>query len=300
MKVGSFDIPHLASNMQGGIKALPHWVWLCIFAAMAVKVPMVPVHTWLPDAHVQAPTAGSVILAGILLKVGGYGMIRVLLQIFPDASAHFAHYVIYLSIVAIIYAAFVAMAQSDMKKMIAYSSISHMGYVTAGIFTGTMAGLEGAMFQMLSHGIVSSGLFLVVGVLYDRMHTKEIDAYGGVAYRMPILATFFMVLMLGSVGLPGTSGFVGEFMSLVGIFKYKMVLAPLAAFGVVLGAVYMLSLYKRVMFGEITQPHVKKMLDLDFHEIMALLPLVILVVYVGIQPEGIIGVFRLDVSGLVR
>ena len=299
VKVGSFDIPHLAADMQGPINALPHWVWICIFVAMAVKVPMVPFHTWLPDAHVQAPTAGSVILAGILLKVGGYGMIRVLLQIFPDASAYFAHYVIYLSIAAIIYAAFVAMAQSDMKKMIAYSSISHMGYVTAGIFTGTVAGIEGAMFQMLSHGIVSSGLFLVVGMLYDRMHTKEIDAYGGVASKMPILATFFMILMLGSVGLPGTSGFVGEFMSLVGIFKYKMILAPLAALGVVLGAVYMLSLYKRVMFGEVTNSHVKKMVDLDLHEIISLLPTVVLVVYVGIQPEVLLSVFRLEVSGLV-
>jgi NADH-quinone oxidoreductase subunit M len=285
--------------MQGSIGALPHWVWICIFIAMAVKVPMVPVHTWLPDAHVQAPTAGSVILAGILLKVGGYGMIRVLIQIFPDTSAYFAHYVIYLSVAAIIYAAFVAMAQSDMKKMIAYSSISHMGYVTAGIFTGNVPGLEGAIFQMLSHGIVSSGLFLVVGMLYDRTHTKEIDAYGGVAYKMPILATFFMILMLGSVGLPGTSGFVGEFMSLIGIFKYKMILSPLAALGVVLGAVYMLSLYKRVMFGEITKPHVKKMVDLDMHEIIALLPIVVLVIYVGIQPEVLLGVFRLEVSGLI-
>ena len=300
VKVGSFDILYLASDMQPAIAALPHWVWICIFIAMAVKVPMFPVHTWLPDAHVQAPTAGSVILAGILLKVGGYGMIRVLLQIFPDASAHFAHYVIYFSLVAIIYAAFVAMAQSDMKKMIAYSSISHMGYVTAGIFTGTVAGLEGAMFQMLSHGIVSAGLFLVVGMLYDRMHTKEIDAYGGVAHRMPILATFFMILMLGSVGLPGTSGFVGEFMSLVGIFKYQMLLAPIATLGVVLGAVYMLSLYKRVMFGEITKPHVKKLRDLDLHEIIALLPLVILVIYVGIQPEILLGIFRLEIAGLVR
>lgn len=299
VKVGTFDIPHLTGDMQGAIKALPHWVWIAIFVAMAVKVPMIPVHTWLPDAHVQAPTAGSVMLAGILLKVGGYGMIRVLLQIFPEMSAHFGSYVIYLSVAAIIYAAFVAMAQSDMKKMIAYSSISHMGYVTAGIFTGTVAGLEGAMFQMLSHGLVSSGLFLVVGMLYDRIHSKEIDAYGGVAYRMPILATFFMILMLGSVGLPGTSGFVGEFLSLVGIFKYEMILSVFAAFGIVLGAVYMLSLYKRVMFGEITKPNVTKMIDLDFHEIIALLPIVILVIYFGIQPESLLSIFRLDVAGLV-
>ena len=300
VKVGTFDIPHLVGDMQGAVNDLPHWVWIAIFIAMAVKVPMLPFHTWLPDAHVQAPTAGSVMLAGILLKVGGYGMIRVLLQIFPEMSAHFAHYVIYLSIAAIIYAAFVAMAQSDMKKMIAYSSISHMGYVTAGIFTGTIAGIEGAMFQMISHGIVSSGLFLVVGMLYDRMHSKEIDAYGGVAYRMPILATFFMILMLGSVGLPGTSGFVGEFLSLVGIFKYQMIISVFAALGIVLGAVYMLSLYKRVMFGEITKPNIKKMLDLDFHEIIGLLPLVILVIYFGIQPESLLSIFRLEVAGLVR
>ena len=299
VKVGSFDIPYLAKDMQSSISALPHWVWICTFIAMAVKVPMIPFHTWLPDAHVQAPTAGSVMLAGILLKVGGYGMIRVLLQIFPEASAHFSHYVIYLSVAAVVYAAFVAMAQSDMKKMIAYSSISHMGYVTAGIFTGTVAGLEGSMFQMLSHGVVSAGLFLVVGMLYDRMHTKEIDAYGGVAQRMPLLATFFMVLMLGSVGLPGTSGFVGEFLSLVGIFKYQMILSAIAALGVVLGAVYMLSLYKRVMFGEITKSHVKKMMDLELHEILAFLPIVALVIYWGIKPEVLLSVFRFEIAAIV-
>lgn len=298
-KIGSFDIPHLINNMQGDIKHLPHWVWLATFLAMSVKVPMVPFHTWLPDAHVQAPTAGSVILAGILLKVGGYGMIRVLLQIMPDASAHFAHYVIYLSIAAIIYAAFVAMAQTDMKKMIAYSSVSHMGYVTAGIFTGTVSGLKGAMFQMLSHGIVSSGLFLVVGMLYHRMHTKEISAYGGVAYRMPMLATFFMILMLGSVGLPGTSGFVGEFLSLVGIFKYNMIMSAFAALGIVLGAVYMLSLYTRVMFGEITKPALNKLMDLEFGEITALLPIVILVIYIGVQPEFLMSIFRLEVMKII-
>jgi len=299
IKVGTFDIPHLAGDMQQAVHNLPHWVWIAIFVAMAVKIPMLPFHTWLPDAHVQAPTAGSVMLAGILLKVGGYGMIRVLLQIFPIESSYFAHYVIYFSIAAIIYAAFVAMAQSDMKKMIAYSSISHMGYVTAGIFTGTIAGLEGAIFQMLSHGIVSSGLFLVVGMLYDRMHTKEIAAYGGVAYRMPVLATFFMILTLASVGLPGTSGFVGEFLSLVGIFKYDMILSFFAALGIILGAVYMLVLYKKVMFGEITKPHIKKILDIDFYEIIALLPIVILVIYVGINPESLLSVFRLEVSRIV-
>ena len=299
VKVGSFDMPHLMNGLQGNIKELPHWVWIAIFLAMAVKVPMIPFHTWLPDAHVQAPTAGSVILAGILLKVGGYGMIRVLLQIMPDASAYFAEYVIILSIAAIIYAAFVAMAQTDMKKMIAYSSVSHMGYVTAGIFTGTVSGLEGAMFQMLSHGLVSSGLFLVVGMLYHRMHTKEIGEYGGAARRMPILATFFMILMLGSVGLPGTSGFIGEFLSLVGIFKYNMVMSAFAALGVVLGAVYMLSLYRRVMFGEITKPAVKKLMDLEFGEITALLPIVLLVIYVGIQPESLMKIFRVEVAQMI-
>lgn len=298
VKIGSFDIPLLASTMKPLMQGLPHWVWIAIFIAMAVKVPMIPVHTWLPDAHVQAPTAGSVILAGILLKVGGYGMIRVLLELLPNSSAYFAPYVIYASLAAIIYAAFVAMAQTDMKKMIAYSSISHMGYVTAGIFTNTINGLEGAMFQMLSHGLVSSGLFLVVGMLYDRMHTKEIEAYGGVASRMPILATFFMILMLGSVGLPGTSGFVGEFLAIVGIFKYRIILSAFAALGIILGAIYMLGLYKKVMFGEITKPKVNEMRDLTFNEITALLPIVVLVIYLGIQPETLISIFRLKLEAI--
>ena len=266
---------------------------------MAVKVPMVPFHTWLPDAHVQAPTTGSVILAGILLKVGGYGMIRVLIQIFPDFSLYYSPWVMILSVAAIIYASFVAMAQSDMKKMIAYSSIAHMGYVTAGIFSMNQLGLEGAMFQMISHGIISAGLFLIVGMLYDRMHTKDIAAYGGVAAKMPVLASFFMILVMGSVGLPGTSGFVGEFLSLAGMFKSNIYVASIAAFGVVLGAIYMLSLYKNVMLGEITKDSIAQMKDLGLHEIVVLIPIVLILIYIGVYPETIISIFRLEISNMV-
>jgi NADH-quinone oxidoreductase subunit M len=297
-QIGSFDIAYLANDGQKIVRDLPSWIWVAIFIAMAVKVPMLPFHTWLPDAHVQAPTGGSVMLAGILLKVGGYGMIRVLLEVLPEHSTTFAPWVIYLSVAAIIYAAFVAIAQTDMKKMIAYSSISHMGYVTAGIFSSTGVGIEGAMFQMISHGFISSGLFLVVGMLYDRVHTKDIIAYGGVAHNMPLLATFFMILTLGSVGLPGTSGFIGEFLSLVGIFKYDMVLSAFAASGVVFGAIYMLGLYKKVMFGEVKKPEIKKLKDIQIHEIMALFPIIVLIIYIGIQPDSVLSLFKLEIAKL--
>jgi len=298
-KTGSYDISFLTDNANYVSRIMPHWVWIAIFVAMAVKVPMVPFHTWLPDAHVEAPTAGSVILAGILLKVGGYGMIRICLQILPDQTAYFAPYVIYLSSFAIIYASLVAFAQIDMKRMIAYSSVAHMGYVTAGIFSLNITGFEGAMMQMVSHGLISAGLFFVVGMLYERLRTKEIKAFGGVASKMPILASFFMILVMGSVGLPGTSGFIGEFLCLVGIFKYNIYMAGISALGIVLGAIYMLSLYKRTMLGEITNNKVQKISDLNISEILVLLTLSILIIILGIAPEYVLEIFRISARGIL-
>src|SRR5690606_25368661 len=242
----------LIANLGYGFPAaMQTWLWLAFFASFAVKVPMWPVHTWLPDAHVEAPTAGSVILAGVLLKMGGYGFLRFSLPMFPEASEMFAPLVFALSVVAIIYTSLVALAQEDMKKLIAYSSVAHMGFVTIGIFSRTQQGIEGAIFQMLSHGIVSGALFLCVGVVYDRMHTREIARYGGLVHRMPKYAFVFMVFTLGAVGLPGTSGFVGEFLTLVGAFLVNTWLAFFAATGLILGAMYMLYLYRRVIFGKL-------------------------------------------------
>jgi NADH-quinone oxidoreductase subunit M len=283
--IGSFEINILSQTLPLLPFDTAKFLWLGMLIAFAIKIPMFPFHTWLPDAHVQAPTGGSVILAGILLKVGGYGLVRVLLPLFPSVSMHFADIIILLSVVAIIYGSLVAMAQSDMKKMIAYSSIAHMGYVTSGIFSFTFAGFQGAVFQMFSHGIISSGLFLVVGSLYERMHTKEIDAYGAVASKMPLLATFFMIYTLGSIGLPGTSGFVGEFMSLVGVFNTSPLYATLAATGVVLGAIYMLNLYKRLMLGDVVNSAVLSMRDINAVEILSLSPLALLTICIGICPN---------------
>lgn len=296
VQIGTFDMRYMFDNAEHLSRLMPSWVWIAIFVAMAVKVPMVPFHTWLPDAHVEAPTSGSVILAGILLKVGGYGMVRLCIQILPGLSASFAPYVLYLSIFAIIYASFVALAQKDIKKMIAYSSVAHMGYVTAGLFVMNMKGYEGAMMQMVSHGLISAGLFFVVGMLYDRMKTKEIASFGGVASKMPVLASFFMILVMGSVGLPATSGFISEFLSLAGIFKYNIYLAMIAAFGVVLGAVYMLSLYKRIMFGEITNKKIEKLQDIKFNEAFVLFVLSALTIILGIAPEYVLEIFRLSMS----
>lgn len=282
--VGTFDMVVLRDVSNVIPLEAAKFVWIGMFISFAIKVPMFPFHTWLPDAHVQAPTGGSVILAGILLKVGGYAIVRILIPIFTEVSIVFSDVVIVLSLIGIVYGSFVAMAQTDMKKMIAYSSIAHMGYVTAGAFSFTSIGMNGAIFQMISHGIVSAGLFLVVGSLYHRMHTKNIAAYGGVAAQMPVLATFFMICMLGSVGLPGTSGFVGEFLSLVGMFQYFSYAAVIGATGVVLGAIYMLKLYRNVMLGEIIHPEVKKLKDLDRVEVITFLPIVFLVIYLGIQP----------------
>ncbi len=278
---GTFDIEKLTTTLPDFKPEIQNLIWLATFIGFAIKIPMFPFHTWLPDAHVQAPTAGSVMLAGILLKIGGYGMLRVSLPMLPEASVYFADAVITLSVIAIVYGSFVAMAQTDMKKMIAYSSVAHMGYVTAGIFSLTAIGMQGAIFQMVSHGLVSAGLFLVVGMLYERGHTKEIVAYGGVASSMPVLASFFMICMLGSVGLPGTSGFIGEFMSLVGIFDKSVYAAIFAATGVVLGAIYMLRLYRDVMLGA----GKASFKDLSIAEVCALLPLVLMIIFIGLYPK---------------
>ena len=262
------------------------WLWLAFFASFAVKVPMWPVHTWLPDAHVEAPTAGSVILAGVLLKMGGYGFLRLSLPLLPDACDYFTPLVFALSVIAVVYTSLVALAQEDMKKLIAYSSVAHMGFVTLGIFTFTQQGVNGAMFQMLSHGIVSAALFLCVGVVYDRLHTREIDRYGGLVQNMPRYAAFFMVFTLASIGLPGTSGFIGEFLVLAGSYQVSTTVTALAATGVVLGAAYMLYLYKRVVFGALTKPDVRSMKDVNAREIFIFLPMVAIVLWMGIYPSS--------------
>jgi len=255
-------------------------------------VPMWPVHTWLPDAHVEAPTAGSMILAGILLKMGGYGFLRFSLPMFPDASLYFAPLVFTLSVIAVIYTSLVALAQSDMKKLIAYSSVAHMGFVTVGIFTMTEQGIAGAMFQMISHGLVSAALFFAVGVVYDRLHTREISAYGGVADAMPRYAVFFMFMMLASVGLPGTSGFVGEFLVLVGAWQASTWLAFFTATGLVLGATYMLWLYRRVVFGKAEKAEVIALKPMNSREIFIFMPLTILVLYYGVFPTGLLDLMQ--------
>lgn len=273
-------------------------LWLGTFVAFAVKVPMVPFHTWLPDAHVQAPTAGSVMLAGILLKLGGYAFLRISLPMLPGASEEFAIYVIWLSSFAVIYASLVAFAQTDMKKMIAYSSVAHMGYVTGGIFSFSIKGISGAVFQMISHGLISAALFLIVGMLYDRNHTKEISKYGGVAVCMPVFASLFMIAMLGSVGLPGLSGFVGEFLSIAAIYEISPLMGAICALGVILGAVYMLSLYKRVMFGQIINEQVAKFEDIKMYEKFALIPLILFVIYIGLVPNDILSMMSVPVEKL--
>jgi NADH-quinone oxidoreductase subunit M len=246
---------------------------------------MWPVHTWLPDAHVQAPTAGSVILAGILLKIGGYGLLRFSLPMLPDASHYFADFMFVLSIIAVIYTSLVALMQEDMKKLIAYSSVAHMGFVTLGIFSFNQQGIEGAYIQMVSHGLVSAALFLCVGSLYDRLHTKEIAQYGGVVQVMPRFALFFMLFSMASAGLPGTSGFVGEMLTLVGVYKAASWAAVGAATGLILGAAYMLWLYRRVVFGEITNPHIRELTDISLREKLFYIPLAILVLWLGIYPS---------------
>ena len=260
------------------------WLWLAFAASFAVKLPMWPVHTWLPDAHVQAPTAGSVILAGILLKMGGYGFLRFSLPMFPDASALFQPAMFVLAVIAIVYASLVAFRQDDMKKLIAYSSVAHMGFVTLGIFSFTEAGVQGAIFQMLSHGLISAALFLIVGVVYDRMHTREIAAYGGLVAKMPVFAVLFMLFTMANVGLPGTSGFVGEILTMVGAFQASTWAAAGAALGVIFSAVYMLRLYRETVFGEITNPKLESMTDVNVRELWTLVPLAIGVLILGVAP----------------
>jgi NADH-quinone oxidoreductase subunit M len=294
---GTTDIPTL---MQHGFPAeTQRWLWLALFASFAVKMPMWPVHTWLPDAHVEAPTAGSVILAGVLLKMGAYGFLRFSLPMLPQASAMFAPLIFALSVVAVIYTSLVALAQTDMKKLIAYSSVAHMGFVTVGIFTVTVAGLQGALFQMLSHGIVSAALFLVVGVVYDRLHSRDIARYGGLVHRMPIYAAVFMLFMLASVGLPATSGFIGEFLVMVGAFQVNTWVATLICTGIILGAAYMLWLYRRVIFGKLEKADLMDMLDLNPREIAIFTPLVLIVLWMGIYPASFTEIMAPSVDRLI-
>jgi NADH-quinone oxidoreductase subunit M len=291
---GSTNIPLLTSHEFA--TGLQNWLFLGFFASFAVKVPMWPVHTWLPDAHVEAPTAGSMILAGVLLKMGGYGFLRFSLPMFPSASEFFAPLIFVLSVVAVIYTSLVALAQSDMKKMIAYSSVAHMGFVTIGIFSMNEQGIAGAMFQMISHGLVSAALFFCVGVVYDRLHTREISAYGGVTAVMPRYAVFFMFMMLASVGLPGTSGFVGEMLVLVGAWQANTWLALFTASGLVLGATYMLWLYRRVMFGQVVSAEVQSMERMQPREYGIFLPLTILVLFFGVYPMALLDVMELSIQ----
>ncbi len=275
------------------------WLWWAFFLSLAVKMPMWPLHRWLPEAHVQAPTAGSVILAAILLKLGGYGFLRFSLPMFPEASAQFANVIFFLSVAAIIITSLVALVQTDIKKLIAYSSVAHMGFVTMGIFAGNALGIQGAMFQMLSHGIVSGALFLCVGVIYDRMHTRDIAAYGGLVERMPRYAFAFMVFTMANVGLPGTSGFVGEFLTMMGVFQVNTTVAFVAALGVILSAAYALWLYRRVIFGALTKDSLKGLLDLDLKEKVVLYPLLVLTIVFGFYPMPILDTTAAAVDNLV-
>ena len=297
-QVGTTDLPTAMEKLD-----LPFtwqcWLWLAFFASFAVKVPMWPVHTWLPDAHVEAPTAGSMILAGVLLKMGGYGFLRFSIPLFPEASQYFAPLVFGLSIVAVIYTSLVALVQEDMKKLIAYSSVAHMGFVTIGAFIMNMQSVQGSIFQMLSHGIVSAALFLCVGVVYDRMHTREIAAYGGLVHRMPRYAFTFMFFTLASVGLPGLSGFVGEFLVLVGTFKANTWVAFLATTGIILGAAYALWLYRKIVFGELTKDSLKGILDMNRREIALFLPLVLITLWMGIYPSSFLDPMAPSVDKLI-
>lgn len=295
---GTTDIPTLLAH-KFPVSMQP-WLWLAFFASFAVKMPMWPVHTWLPDAHVEAPTAGSVILAAILLKMGGYGFIRFSIPMFPDASAMFAPLVYALSVIAIVYTSLVALMQEDIKKLIAYSSVAHMGFVTMGLFTLTPQGIQGAMFQMVSHGLVSGALFLCVGVIYDRMHTREIAAYGGLVNRMPLYAVVLMIFTMANVGLPGTAGFVGEFLTLMGAFKANPWVAFIATFGVILSAGYALWLYRRVVFGELVKPELKDITDLNAREIAIFVPLVLLTIWYGIAPGTILDAFAAPTEALIK
>lgn len=307
---GTTDIPTLLTHqfssdtvsimgwhIVGGMQTI---LWIAFFASFAVKMPMWPVHTWLPDAHVQAPTAGSVVLAAILLKMGGYGFLRFSLPMFPVASDLMADFVMWLSVIAIIYTSLVAMVQEDMKKLIAYSSVAHMGYVTMGIFAANQQGIDGAIFQMISHGFVSGALFLCVGVIYDRMHTREIDAYGGLVNRMPAYALVFMLFTMANVGLPGTSGFVGEFLTLMGVFQVNTWIAVFAATGVILSAAYALWLYRRVVFGDLIKESLKSITDMTPRERLIFAPLIVMTLLLGVYPSLALDVIGPAVENLVH
>jgi NADH-quinone oxidoreductase subunit M len=295
-EVGTTDIPTLMAYDFD--PAAQKWLWLAFFASFAVKMPMWPVHTWLPDAHVQAPTAGSVILAGVLLKMGGYGFIRFSLPMFPEASAQFAWLVFALSMVAVVYTSLVALVQHDMKKLIAYSSVAHMAIVTVGLFAFNVQGLEGAMMVMLGHGLVSGALFLAVGVIYDRLHTREIDRYGGLSINMPYYALFLMLFTMASVGLPGTSNFIGEFLALAGIYQVSSWVTFVCTTGIILGAAYMLYLYARVAFGVQKNADAAAMPDIDTREWLMLAPLALAVLWMGVYPESFLAPMRKDIAAL--
>ncbi len=306
---GTTDIPRLLAHqfgtetftiagihIVGGFQML---LWVAFFASFAVKMPMWPVHTWLPDAHVQAPTAGSVVLAAILLKMGGYGFIRFSLGMFPVASDLAGPFVLWLSAIAIVYTSLVALAQSDMKKLIAYSSVAHMGYVTMGIFAANQQGIDGAIFQMISHGFISGALFLCVGVIYDRMHTREIDAYGGLVNRMPAYATIFLLFTMANVGLPGTSGFIGEFLTLMGVFQVNTWVALVATTGVILSAAYALWLYRRVVMGDLIKESLKSITDMTTREKAIFAPLIFFTIFLGVYPAPVLDVIGPSVENLV-
>ncbi len=297
MNAGTTDIPELLKySFAPGLQT---WLFLAMFASFAVKVPMWPVHTWLPDAHVEAPTAASVILAGVLLKMGAYGFLRFSVPMLPQATADFTPMVYALSVIAVIYTSLVALVQEDMKKLIAYSSVAHMGFVTIGIFTMTTQGVTGALFQMLSHGVVAGALFLCVGVIYDRLHTREIARYGGLMHCMPKYATVFMLFMMASVGLPGTSGFVGELLVVLGTFQVNTLVAALMSTGLVLGACYMLFLYRRVVFGKLEKEDLKDLPDMSGREVLMFAPLVVLVLWMGLYPMPFLDMMSASVDNLI-
>ncbi len=297
LTAGTTDIAVLMDTAFG--PQVQIWLWLAFFASFAVKMPMWPVHTWLPDAHVQAPTAGSVILAGVLLKMGGYGFLRFSLPMFPDASEFFAPMVFALSVVAVIYTSLVAFRQEDVKKLVAYSSVAHMGLVTIGIFAANEQGIQGAIFQMISHGVISGALFLIVGVVYDRMHTREIAFYGGLVHRMPVFAAIFLLFALGNVGLPGTSGFVGEILTMTGGYLVNPWIAFGAAFGVILSAIYMLTLYRRMTFGEITNSKLESITDINGREMITFLPLILATLAIGVFPSLVTDITETSVNDLI-